>query len=152
MISYKIKIKFIKKGIFEGRKIEIFNNLVDKVKIPHIFSRKFPKLGQKVKIKSSELNLFLFHLSLPVLIDILPADYWYLLCMYVFSIRTLYEPIYSIIDIRNAEAMFKCYFDLVGRYFNKFVYTYTLHAHLHLFDQVKLHGPLQSHSQFVFEV
>jgi len=32
-----------------------------------------------------------------------------------------------------------------------YAYTFTAHAHLHLAEQVRLHGPLQSHSQFCFE-
>ncbi len=35
--------------------------------------------------------------------------------------------------------------------FGRYAYDYTLHAHLHLACQVRLHGPLQSNSQFVFE-
>ncbi|CAF1130945.1 unnamed protein product, partial [Brachionus calyciflorus] len=35
--------------------------------------------------------------------------------------------------------------------FGTYSYDYTIHAHLHLPDQVRQHGPLYSHSQFVFE-
>ncbi|CAF1035272.1 unnamed protein product, partial [Brachionus calyciflorus] len=63
----------------------------------------------------------------------------------VFAIRILYETIKDIKKIDNAH-------DIIEKYVASLdAYDYTVHAHLHLADQVKKHGPLYSHSQFVFE-
>ena len=72
--------------------------------------------------------------------------------MYVFAVRTLYEPIENKLDISKAKSMMETYFNNLDEYFGEYAYDYTIHAHLHLAYQVSKHGPLHSHSQFVFEV
>ena len=42
--------------------------------------------------------------------------------------------------------------EFLGKYYGDYAYDFTVHAHLHLADQVEKHGPLKTHSQFVFEV
>ena len=91
------------------------------------------------------------HLCIPLLLDVLPGNYWTLLCLYVFAIRLLYEP--SDVESRSlAQQLITIYHSQLGEYFGMQAYSYTIHAHLHLVEQVVLHGPLHSHSQFVFEV
>ena len=137
----------------KGDKIDQLNKLIATFKVPHVINRRFPRISDKMKLKSSEIKLFVFHLSVPMLLGFLPVDYWYLLCLYVFSIRTLYEPCNQD-SLRLADIMIRHYHDSLGNpsYFGKDAYSYTIHAHLHLPDQVSKHGPLHSHSQFVFEV
>ena len=88
---------------------------------------------------------------MPVLINILPTNYWYLLCLYAFGVRLLYEPT-SEPSISLANKFIDTYHIHLEEMFGNRAYTYTIHAHTHLAYQVKLHGPLQTHSQFVFEV
>ena len=75
-----------------------------------------------------------------------------MLASYVFAIRSLYEPIKDIKHIDNAQEIIEKYVDSLDDAYGKYAYDYTVHAHLHLADQVKKHGQLYSHSQFVFEV
>ena len=128
------------------------NNFLSQFKVPHTMNRKFPQFKpNNIKLKSSELKQFIFHLSLPLLINILPNTYWSLLFIYVFATRTLYEPTTKS-DTDLAEEMIKVYHENLGENFGPNSYTYTIHAHLHLARQVRLHGPLQCNSEFVFEV
>ncbi|CAF1056928.1 unnamed protein product, partial [Brachionus calyciflorus] len=125
--------------------------LLTDIKYPHYMNRKFNKILIDLKYKSSELKLFVFYLAVPILIDILPDDFWFMLCCYVFSIRTFYEPIKNIDDLNYAKILYEKYFSLLDCFFSKSAYLGTTHAHLHLFEQVYLHGPLQCHSSFCFE-
>jgi hypothetical protein len=82
----------------------------------------------------------------------LPRANFYMLASYIFAIRTLYEPIDDVREIDSAEEVLKKYHDELEDSFGEFAYDYTIHAHLHLALQVRRHGPLKSHSQFLFEV
>ena len=75
-----------------------------------------------------------------------------MLCLYVFSVRILYEPILNINDLNTAEKILENNSVLMSEFFGEQSYSYTLHAQLHLAQQVRLHGPLHGHSQFVYEV
>ena len=80
---------------------------IKQVKVPHEFSRKFPEIKPvHTKYKANELRIFLFYLSVPVLMYYLPKNIWCLLFVYVFATRTLFEPKISQSDL-----------DLAGFYF-----------------------------------
>ena len=64
----------------------------------------------------------------------------------------LYEPISSIKEVSIAEFLIHDYIKNLEETFDVGAYDYTVHAHIHLPQQVINHGPLQCHSQFVFEV
>ncbi|RNA13939.1 hypothetical protein BpHYR1_052366 [Brachionus plicatilis] len=97
------------------------------------------------------MHLVLSGNPLPLLKNILPDSYWYLLCLYVFSIRVLYEPVDTAEEIDKAKKLFDIYFKQIENFFGQKACTYTLHAHNHLFEQVKYHGALKCHSQCVYE-
>jgi hypothetical protein len=63
----------------------------------------------------------------------------------------MYEPIYDSNNLIIAENIINEYFDDLQYDYGEFAYDYTIHAHLHLPKQVRLHGPLKCNSQFVFE-
>ena len=81
----------------------------------------------------------------------MPSIYFCHMACYLFAVRILYEPI----DKQNliiADQIIKKYIFFLGKYYGDYAYDFTIHAHLHLVKQVLEHGPLKSHSQFVFEV
>ena len=121
-------------------------------KFPHNFNRKCPAILLNQKMKSSELRNFLFYLAIPLLYNKIDKNHWYLLCLYVFAIRILYGPVNNKSKVVEAGLMLELYHDSLEDYYGKFAYTYTIHAHLHLSNQVLEHGPLHGHSQFFFEV
>jgi hypothetical protein len=63
----------------------------------------------------------------------------------------LYEPIEKE-NFKLVEEMLNNYVEYLSVYFGDYAYDFTIHAHLHHVKQVEQHGPLKSHSQFVFEV
>ena len=63
--------------------------------------------------------------------------------------RTLYEPI-SKRNLKDVEEIIIKYVDFIGKYNGNYAYDFTIHAHLHLVEQVEQRGPLKSHTQFVF--
>jgi hypothetical protein len=131
---------------------EDVNRQLDKIKSPHNISRKVGSLDHLPMWKSTELKTFIFYLAIPLLFDKLPEPYFYMLASYVIATRLLYEPIDELSEIDIAEKIFDKYHEQLAESFGDFAYTYTIHAHLHLAKQVRMHGPLKSHSQFVFEV
>lgn len=133
-----------------GREKKAFNKLLNCHTVPHDISRKFPQIETNLKFKSTELKLFIFHLAVPMLMDFLPTDYWCLLFIYVFSIRSIYEPFEKEL-LDHLNNMIILYHSSLKKYFGDGAYDYSIHAHLHLTSQVLDHGPLHCHSQFVFE-
>ena len=139
------------KSVFDIRcSQKSIDSLIDKMKVPHFITRKFPKIETKVKLKSSELKIFVLYWGLPLLMNQIKNPYFYILCHYFLSIRILYEPIKDTNDLLVADNLMKSYVKNIDSLFKKT--SYTLHAHLHLARQVYAHGPLHCHSQFVFEV
>ena len=63
----------------------------------------------------------------------------------------LYEPVNKR-NLVNVKEIINLYFTSLGVYYGDYAYDFTIHAHLHLVKQLEDHGPLKSHSQFVFEV
>ncbi|CAF1047635.1 unnamed protein product, partial [Brachionus calyciflorus] len=136
---------------FIGHKITEINGLLKKQKVPHNISRSIKLIDDKLKLKSNELKYFLFYQSIPIFLNILPSFYFNIYASYVFAVRILYEPIKSSETIDYANDILENYLNSLEDAFGMFAYDYTAHAHLHLADQVKNHGPLYCHSQFVFE-
>ncbi|RNA18943.1 hypothetical protein BpHYR1_000607 [Brachionus plicatilis] len=136
---------------FIGDKLCQINKILSTIKFPSEFSRKFKQYNSKLQYKSSELKQFLFFDSVPVLMKFLPVPYWNLLILYVFSTRIFYESIDNRDMLEVAKKMIESYHDSIGKYYGTSEYNYTIHAHLHLYDQVIMHGPLQCHSAFFFE-
>ena len=63
----------------------------------------------------------------------------------------LYEPIDKQ-KLSFIDSIINKYVTFLAQYNGDYAYDFTVHAHLHLVKQVEQHGPLKSHSQFVFEV
>ena len=78
--------------------------------------------------------------------------FFYQYTAYVIAIRILWEPIKSETDLKLSELILKNYCREIEETFNINACLFTLHAHLHLVEQVKNHGPLNGHAQFFFEV
>jgi hypothetical protein len=122
-----------------------------RIKIPHFMNRKPRNLNHISKWKSTEIKLFCFYLSIPLLMSYMPSLYFCHYACYIFAIRMLYEPI----DKQNLviiQEILQRYTEFLGKYYGDYAYDFTIHAHSHLVKQVEQHGPLKSHSQFVFEV
>ncbi len=112
------------------------------MKVPHFINRIFPPLDGSTNLKSSQLKIFIMYWCIPLLMNFLTNNFWYLLCDYVFSVRFLYEPIDDKNELILAEKMINSYVRVAEEFFGEECADYTLHAHLHLPKQVLNHGPL----------
>jgi hypothetical protein len=143
--------------------------LLKVIKVPHTFNRKPNDLNEVNNWKSSEIMLFLFYESIPLLLNTMSIAsavsvsngirepikqhaFFYQYAAYIIAIRTLWEPIKSENDLKLADSIIKQYCKEIEETFDVNACLYTLHAHLHLVEQVKAHGPLNGHAQFFFEV
>lgn len=72
----------------------------------------------------------------------LPAPYWNILILDIYSTRIFYEQIVSRDWLEIAKKMIVTYHKSFKKYYGTSEYNYTIHAHLHLYDQVIMHGPL----------
>jgi hypothetical protein len=66
---------------------------IKSIKIPHFFNRKPRTVNEFSKWKSSEVKLFSFYLSIPLLMNHIPSLYFCHYACYIFAIRSLYEPL-----------------------------------------------------------
>jgi hypothetical protein len=116
------------------------------------------------------MMLFLFYESIPLLLNTMFVTcaisvskdgtreikkqhaFFYQYAAYIIAIRTLWEPIKSENDLNMSESIIKQYCREIEETFDINACLYTLHAHLHLVEQVRAHGPLNGHAQFFFEV
>ncbi len=120
--------------------------------MPHNINRKPTSIEQFSKWKSSELKIFLFYESIPMLIGKVTPAFFAYYSSYVIAMRLLYEPIQNENSINIAERILILYLKQLEEEYNKFAMTFTAHAHLHLAEQVRLLGSLHGTSQFFFEV
>jgi len=141
--------------IYIGNNIDTINNILKSIQMPHIIQRKPYDIHEITKWKSNEIKNFLFYQSVPIFINIFKSNeqvsFLYKYISYVIAIRILYSPIKNLDDLTVAEDIISNYLISLEETFGLHAYTFTAHAHLHLTDQVRLHGPLQSHSMFFFE-
>jgi hypothetical protein len=147
----KLFIDKAKNDLFRRYDETALNYCLKSIRLPHTFNRKPSKIDEALRWKSSEIKIFLFYESVPILIKYLSSAYFYKYASYVIAVRLLYEPIRDIQCLSLIKDIFIHYIKDLEETFSIEACTYTIHAHLHLVDQVKLHGPLHCHSQFAFE-
>ncbi|CAF0956332.1 unnamed protein product [Brachionus calyciflorus] len=151
--------KWILKQLFDSpdteydltKSIEQIDVFLNQIKYPTSFPRKPRKIKKYSKWKSSQLKIFILFLAVPIFLEFLSVEYFYLLSAYALVIRTLYEPCNDE-EIDTANILIKEYYEALKNFFGSYAYDFTIHAHTHLTEQVKEHGPLFETSQFVFEV
>ena len=95
-------------------------------------------------------RLFVLHIGVPLLIDHLPRLNLSHFAIYSLAVRYLHAP-QSEEEIGFAERLLHLYCPSAPTGFNASIELLTLHVHLHLPEQVRLHGGLAFHSAFAFE-
>lgn len=95
-------------------------------------------------------RLFILHIGVPLLINHLPRLNLSHFAIYSLAIRYLHAP-ESEEEITFAERLLHLYCQSAPNVFNVSIELLSLHVHLHLPKQVRLHGGLAFHSAFAFE-
>ena len=98
----------------------------------------------------SHRRLFVLHIGLPLLIDHLPRLHLSHFAVYCLAIRYLHSP-RNDDEITFAERLLHLYCQTASDIFGPSIELLTLHVHLHLPRQVRMHGGLAFTSAFAFE-
>ncbi|CAF3329002.1 unnamed protein product [Rotaria socialis] len=100
--------------------------------------------------KAKHGRLFVLNLGIPIGISCLPvlnSSHWIIYCLLV---KLLHTP-ESSDDIDFADMLINYYCRTIANVYDESLELYSLHAHLHLPSQVRLHGGLSTSSAFAFE-
>ncbi|CAF4182888.1 unnamed protein product [Rotaria sp. Silwood2] len=100
--------------------------------------------------KAKHGRLFVLQVGVPVLIDVIRPIYLAHFSLYSIAITLLHSPRNSA-EIELADKLLHYYCSCASSVYDESIELYSLHSHLHLSHQVKLHGGLCFHSAFAFE-
>ena len=134
--------------------LHIINRKLSSLQLPHDFHKKVGLMHRKTfqKCKAGELQLYLLHLILPILKDILPHEYFCHMGLFVTAMHLLNQGTTTTTDINLAKILIEHYQRINHLLFGDRADTFTVHALRHLPDQIHHHGAnLVVMSNFVFE-
>ncbi|CAM4805911.1 unnamed protein product [Rotaria magnacalcarata] len=100
--------------------------------------------------KAKDSRLFILNVGLPILIQHLPELYSSHFSIYCMAIKILHCP-RSFEEIELADTMIHYYCKNASTIYDQKIELYSLHAHLHLPNQVLNHGAMAFTSSFCFE-
>jgi hypothetical protein len=131
--------------------LHVLNSKLKTVRFPHDFNRRPSNIELMSKWKSSEIKIFCFYVAIPLFVNHIPSIYFCSFAIYVFATRLLYEPA-TVANVNLAKEMLDNYHANLEKIYGDYAYDFTVHGLTHLASQVLKHGPLKTHSNFVFEV
>ncbi len=118
---------------------------------PREFQLKGRSLNELEFWKAVEFRSFLLYSGPVVLKEILEDNkYKHFLLLHV-AIRILCSPCLTTQQIDYADSCLKCFVDMFKKIYGDYHLSYNVHNLLHLANECKLHGPLDSFSAFPFE-
>ena len=95
-------------------------------------------------------RLFMLHLGVPIMLKFLPILQYSHFVIYSLAIKLLYSP-QTKEEISFAERLIDYYCRTASTVHDVSIEILSLHTHLHLSYQVRLHGGLTHMSAFAFE-
>jgi hypothetical protein len=152
MYEKLLKIWFDKNGMFVGQ-TTIANEhllLLNKT-LPKEFHRKLRSIHFFPRYKGTELRTFLLYVGPVILENILDSDTYnhFLLFHLAISILCQKETIEKYIDV--AEKLLEQFVSDFSLHYDDYFISYNIHMLLHLCEDVRKFGPLDSFSAFKFE-
>ena len=116
------------------------------------YSRKIRLLSEVGQFKANEFFNWLFYISVPMFLDLLPSKIYSHLCNLVFGIRLLLESSEESQVTRAEELLNNFCRDIVEIHDGQEkIETINVHSLRHLSDQVRRFGPLYCYSALSFE-
>ncbi|CAF4292103.1 unnamed protein product [Rotaria sp. Silwood2] len=100
--------------------------------------------------KAKHSRLFVLHVGVPIMASYLPTLWFSHFIIYSLAIKLLYSP-ETKQEILLAERLLDFYCRTSSNVYDSSIEIFSLHAHLHLSYQVRLHGGLAHTSAFAFE-
>lgn len=119
--------------------------------VPSNFQRRPRSIADIDRWKASEFRLFLLYIGPVILKNILDDKRYNHFLSLVIGIRLLSERNQSIENIDYANQLLLYYVKKFGIFFGNEYYTYNIHNLIHLPEDVRVHGALDSFSAFKFE-
>ena len=152
LLSLWFNSEHSKEEYYIGRYVTIVDQRLEQIKPPSVISRRPRSLSEHMRYyKASELRSFLLYYSLPVLLGILPAQYWNR-----FSLLSV--TMYLLLQTSISEEQLQFCQRNPNKFCNNFQVLYSerymsanIHLLLHLPDSVRELGPLWAYSCFHFE-
>ena len=100
--------------------------------------------------KAKHFRLFVLHVGFPIVLPFLTKLQLSHFALYTLGIRLLHSP-ESPDDVELADRVIQDYCRAASTVYDESIELFSLHAHLHLASQVRLHGGLAFTSAFCFE-
>ena len=108
-----------------------------RTRIPHDFNIKFIfSIKSMQEWKAKHVRLFILNLGLPLMIEYLPISYSSHFSIYFLFVKILHCP-KSLEEIELAEKLIHFYCKTSSSIYGPKIELYSLHAHLHLPEQVR---------------
>ena len=134
-----------------SRKLHLADTRLKSIKPPTTISRCPRSLSERKLWKASEFRAWFFFYSLPVMLSILPSEYYHhygLLCEAIFLLNS---SCISEASLKKAKKLLKHFYFKFSALYSERYLSCNLHQLLHLSDTVKDLGPLYTFSCFDHE-
>ncbi|CAF3003505.1 unnamed protein product [Rotaria sp. Silwood2] len=135
----------------ERSKLLEIDNLLDALRLPHNINISFNhSINDMSEWHTKHFRLFVLNIGLPCVIPHLPRLNSSHFAVYCLAIKLLHCP-KSHHEINLAESLIDYYCRAAPEVYDHSIELLSLHAHLHLAEQVRRHGGLGFSSAFCFE-
>lgn len=137
--------------ILDKIKISNIDKQLQNLCLPHNFKIKFlDSISMSSQWKAKHGRLFALHIGVPIMLKYLPILQYSHFVIYSVAIKLLYSP-ETKEEIMFGERLIDYYCRTASNVYDPSIEIFSLHAHLHLSHQVRLHGSLAHMSAFAFE-
>ena len=131
--------------------IRLIDECLERVRLPHNLRVSYiESVANASQWKARNHRVFVLNVGVPVVLSHLPALFASHFLIYAMAIKILHAP-QSEEEIDLAEEMIKYYCKTAPLVHGPSIELFSLHAHLHLAQQVRRHGGLAHSSSFGFE-
>ncbi|CAF1397524.1 unnamed protein product [Rotaria magnacalcarata] len=131
--------------------IQDVDQRLKQLRTPHNIKVVFLESIQSVNLwKAKNSRLFVLYVGVPIMTNRLPTLLFSHFIIYSLAIKLLHTP-QSEQDILLGERLLHYYCRTIANIYDSSMEIFSLHAHIHLGHQVRLHGGLAHTSAFAFE-
>ena len=129
-------------SLLDRKKISDIDNKLQNVCIPHNIKVTFlESISLVSQWKAKHSRLFVLYIGVSIMMSYLPTLEYSHFVVYSLGIKLLYSP-QAIEEISFAERLVDYYCQTASLVHDESIEIFSLHAHLHLTQQVRLHGGL----------
>ena len=131
--------------------IHAIDECLDQLRLPHNLKVAYTEsIGNAGQWKARANRVFVLNVGIPIVILRIPALYASHFLIYSMAIKILHSP-ESTEEIDFAERLMNYYCQTAPLIHGPSIELFSLHAHIHLAEQVRRHGGLVHTSAFAFE-